>query len=332
MSDTISTGLISNETLFIIRGVLPSFAIAFIGFMLGKWDRNLHMKTVSNMIYYVFSPCLIFSSLHRRAFDFQEFATIGAAVTILILVMLPVTCVYMRAAKIRERGFYLPVIFMSTGTIALPIALLLYGNEGLAKAILFHMFNILFLYSLGIFLVSGQTNVKQFLKIPALYATILGVLAASSPLSVPGELQQFVWLAERGVDLVGMGAIPMLIISFGYSLNSVKLSDLKEGFGGAGLRVILGPALAFAVVYLFREFGWMPTEKGYDLLKYLDLRTTEAVIILMAAMPGPIMSYMLNAKFNSCPQKAASILAVGTLAGVITIPLVLHLTTRFIFG
>lgn len=321
----------AGETLMVVRAVIPSFAIAFVGFMLGRIDPNLHQKTISNLIYYVFSPCLIFSSLHKRPFDISEFGILTGAVIFLIAGMIPLAYIFKRRAKIKENGYYLPIIFMSTGTISLPIALLMYGNEGLAKGILFHMANILFLYSFGVFLVSGKTDVKQFLKIPALYATIAGIFVANASFKAPTYMREFVWLFEKGVDLIGLGAIPLLILSFGYSLNNTSLGNLKHGTIGGFARILAGPVLAFAVVYLFRQTGFVSVDKGYDLLHHLDLRTTEAIIILNAAMPGPIMAYMLNVKFESCPEKAAAMLSIGTLGGIITIPVVLHLINIFIF-
>jgi hypothetical protein len=47
-------------------------------------------------------------------------------------------------------------------------------------------------------------------------------------------------------------------------------------------------------------------------------------------MPGPVMAYLLNVKFDNCPEKAAAMLAVGTLGGIVTIPLVLNFINLFI--
>jgi ABC-type uncharacterized transport system substrate-binding protein/predicted permease len=321
----------SEGTFAVIRAVIPSFTIVFIGFLLGKAGKGLHQKTISNLIYYIFSPCLIFSSLHKRVFDMREFGIIAGSVVLLIVVMIPFAYSLKKMGRIKENGYYLPVIFMSTGTISLPIALLLYGNEGLSKAILFHMVNIVLLYSFGVFLVRGKFELKQILKIPSLHASILGVLVATAPVNVSVDTREFLWLIEKGVDLIGVGTIPLLIISFGYSLNNTNFSDLKDGVSGGALRILMGPLFAFAIIYSFRYFGWMSMEKGYDLLGYLDLRTTEAIIVLNAAMPGPIMAYMLNVKFDSCPEKAATMLFIGSVGGLLTIPIVLHLINLFIF-
>lgn len=324
--------LVSKEMLMVITAVVPSFAIAFIGYLLGRWDKSVHQKTVSNLIYYLFSPCLIYSSLHKRAFDLREFTIIGTAVLFLIAAMLPLAAFFKKRAGVSEGGYYLPIIFMSTGTLSLPISLLLYGSEGLAKAVMFHMVNILVLYSFGGFLVSGSASLLQIIKIPALTATVLGIADSQLPFTNgTGELSQLLVMLERIVEVIGFGAIPLLILSFGYSLNESNPSDMKVGITGGLLRIVGGPALAFFLIYLLRTTGIMPIEQGMDVLKHLDFRTTEAVIILNAAMPGPIMAYLLNVKFDNCPQKAAAMLTMGTLGGILTIPLVLQLINTFIF-
>ena len=124
----------------------------------------------------------------------------------------------------------------------------------------------------------------------------------------------------------------MLIISLGYSLKQTRLADLKHGLTGAGLRILLGPAIAFCLIAFFRYIGWSPIERGYDLIHFADMRTTESVIILMGSMPAPITSFLLNEKFNDCPEKAASMVLIGTLAGVVTIPFILTLSKNYIFG
>ena len=323
--------LSSPDWLMVLRAVIPSFAITFIGYLLGRWDKSLHQKTVSNLIYYVFSPALIYSSLHKRRFDPQEFATIGAAVIVLIAVMFAIAWFSKRQGRIRENGYYLPIIFMSTGTLSLPIALLLYGNEGLAKGIVFHTVNIFIMYSFGVFLVSGRANFGQIFKIPALWATVIGILSAKLSFADGSSLAFSLDIVERGVDVIGFGAIPLLILSFGYSLNESDLADLKEGLTGGILRIIVGPLLAFLLIFIFRKTGIIPFNGHADVLTQLDNRVTEAIIVLNAAMPGPIMAYLLNVKFDSCPRKASAMLTVGTLGGVLTIPLVLQLINWLIF-
>ena len=323
---------LSPELILICKGIIPSFAITFVGFLLGRWDKSLHQKTISNLIYYLFSPCLVFTSLHKRSFDLREFCVIGGAVVFIIVLMVPLAFLFKKTSGIRENGYYLPIIFMSTGTLSLPISLLLYGNEGLAKSVMFHLVNILVLYSFGVYIVSGKASLKNILIIPALSATILAILDAKFHLSSnPAFAGQMLGVAVKGVEVIGYGAVPLMILCFGYSLNSTKKTDMKDGLPGGLLKIIGGPLLALLIIYIYRATGVMHAAGANDILLHLDNRTTEAVIMLNAAMPGPIMAYMLNVKFDSCPLKAAAMLSIGTLGSIVTIPLTFHLMQMFIF-
>lgn len=322
--------MLASQTFLIISAVIPSFAIALAGFWLGRFDtrKELNLKSVSNLVYYFLIPSLIFSSIHKRVFDPKEFSLLCVSALSLIVLMVPLALLLKRRAGVAANGFILPIIFMNTGNISLPIALLMFGNEGLSKSIIFHMANIFVLYSAGVFLVSGQTDLKQFLKIPALYAMVAGVAAAT--LALPEPLQPLLLFVGKLTGILGYGAIPLLIVNLGYSMSDIRLATLKAGIAGGVVRLLVAPLLGFGLVLLWRWIGWTPMGADLDPLVWQGLRTSEAVIILNASMPGPVMAYLLNLKYDNCPEQAAAMVAVGTLGGIITIPLVLQLITTVI--
>jgi len=314
----------------IIAAVLPSFIIAFVGYYYSTKDTKLDLKSIANLIYYIFSPCMVYSSLAQQGFQRSEFTQLGVSVVVLIFSLVLVTWFYVKVTSFPSKGIYLPIIFMNTGNVALPMSLFLYGQDGLSKAIMFHLVNVLFLYTMGVFIVSRRTNIKEFFKIPFVYAGVLGILVAKSPVKLPGGIAPYAAMVNSTIDIIGKGAIPLLILSLGYSLKRTKIADLKHGITGAGIRVILGPLIAFGLVAFFRYIGWSPTGAGYSHAVLKSARTTEAIIVLMGAMPAPIMSFLLNEKFDECPEIAASMVLMGTIAGIATIPMVLILIQRFI--
>ncbi len=322
--------MLSSQTFLIVSAIIPSFAIAFAGFWLGRLDigRELNQKSVSNLVYYFLIPSLIFSSTHKRLFDPAEFSLLCASAIAMILLMVPVALIIKRRAGVTGNGFLLPLIFMNTGNISLPIALLMFGNEGLSKSIIFHLANIFVLYSAGVFLVSGETDLKQFLKIPALYAMLAGVLVAAFPM--PELLKPVIHFAGKLTLVLGYGAIPLLIVNLGYSMSDIRLDTLKTGIAGGMARLLIGPVLGFGLVLLWRQIGWTPADPSLDPLIWQGFRTSEAVIILNASMPGPVMAYLLNLKYDNCPQQAAAMVAAGTLGGIVTIPVVLYLINSLI--
>jgi hypothetical protein len=72
-------------------------------------------------------------------------------------------------------------------------------------------------------------------------------------------------------------------------------------------------------------------ERGYDVLGYLDQRTTEAVLVLGAAMPTSNYAMQLAGDKVTAGKTETGTLLVSTLAAGISIPVVLLLILMFIF-
>ena len=79
----------STKSLLVFKAIIPSFIIALFGFLLGRLGGFINQVTISNLIFYIFSPCLIFSSIHKRVFNSDEFLLIMLSVLALIMSMFP---------------------------------------------------------------------------------------------------------------------------------------------------------------------------------------------------------------------------------------------------
>ena len=72
-------------------------------------------------------------------------------------------------------------------------------------------------------------------------------------------------------------------------------------------------------------------ERGYDILGYLDQRTTEAVLVLGAAMPTSNLAMRLVGDEVKGNKAETGTLLVSAAAGIISIPVILLLILMFIF-
>ncbi len=325
--------LFSPDTLMILRGVMPCLVVIFLGYLTGKADRSEHEKTLSSLIFFVFSPCLVFSGIHRHTFGLYEVVALSMAAFLVVLILVPPSIFARRLNKASGGGHILPMIFGSTGTLLMPLAYLLYGNEGLAKAAMFHLFSSIFFYTFGTWLIDGRMQPGRFFRSPTFFAATIAIISVELNVTLPGSLEGFFRLVERGIDLVGYGAIPFLLLSFGYPFSKVELITLRKGIAGGIVRMFAGPLAAFMIVLFIRQLGILPTAKGYDILDYIDRRTTECVIILAGAIPGAISCYIVNRRNN--PDTAAtslSILMVSSIIGIVSIPLTIYLINRFILS
>lgn len=319
------------EIYMMLRGFIPVVVIVCIGIVIGRWDAAKHQLTLIKLINYIFLPCLVFSALHKHAFNPVEIAQIALAVALIVAVT---TCVSVAVLGEKLRGGsknILAAVYMSSGTLLPPLAFVLFGNEGLAKAVYFHFFIILAYHTVGLWMVEGTSDLKGFLKTPLIYLILLGIAAQLFPFSLPDAIDEFAWLAEKGIDLTAMGGLPLLLISFGYPLGLLKLTDVRGGLRGGLLRVLIGPLVALLVVYLYRKTGLISMDRGYDVLGYLDQRTTEALLVLGAAMPTSSYAITMDGDEVSPEKNTVGTLLVSTTAGIVTIPAFLLLILLLIF-
>lgn len=322
----------SLENQMVLRAVLPVAAIAAIGIVIGRWDSCRHENTVIKLIRCIFLPCLVFSSIHKHAADPAETAIIGLAACFTVLGALVVARSFRGRRERADGDAPGAILFMSSGALLLPLALMLYGNEGLAKAVYFHLFVSFLLDTVGLYLIGGRTAARRFLKDPAFHAMLLGVLVDVVPCEAPAASLEFFWLIEKGIDIIANGAIPVLLISFGYPVSRLKLVDLRRSIRGGALRIVAAPLLAFAFVYLLRAAGLLSMDKGYDLLGYLDARTTEAVIVLGSALPASLACFGDDPEHGGAVRSDAGVFLCAAVGGVVTVPVTLFLINAVIFG
>ena len=322
----------ATEIFMMLRGFVPAVMIVVIGVIIGRWDASRHQRTLIKLIDFIFLPCLTFSAIHKHSFDLKELLQIGSAVTVMVCLLSIISLLVMRGEPGWHKSNLVAAVFMSSGTLLLPLAYALFGSEGLAKALYFHLF-VLFLYhTLGTYLAEGRASLVEFFKIPSLYAALLGVAAAASPLSMPENLQEFAWLSEKGIDITGLGALPLLLINFGYPLGLLRFSTLRRGLTGGLVRIVAGPLLAFLLVLSYRKTGWLSMEKGYDILTYINLRTTEAVVVLGGAMPSSHYALRLDPGEGLLAGDIdAGTVIVSVIGGIFTVAAVLFLITALIF-
>jgi len=286
----------------VIEVVFPVFSIVLLGYLLAR-ARQIDIPTLSEMAVNVTSPCLIFISISSKKIVASEWLVIGGGAVVVVLGTGLMMLIYQRASGIRMRGLYLPTMFMNTGNMGLPFALLAFGTVGLDKAIIFYITIAILNFSLGIFIAKGEGGFREIFRLPLIYAVIGGLICSVTGLQFPRFL-------ITPVEMLADVAIPLMIINLGVQLKSLKVSDLHHALAGVGIRMGGGLLMAASFIVIFGIAG-----------------VSRNVIFLDALMPPAVFNVILAQKYDADPDAVASMIVLGTLLSIATTPLFLMFVT-----
>ena len=194
----------------VINIVLPAFAAILIGYLFGRF-RHINISSIVDITINIGVPALVFVSLIKHDIVLVDAAKICAASLIIMLGCLFVAWIVFKLLKQRHSGLYLPISAMNSVNLPFPIISLAYGAPGMVAVPLFYFPNILFIFSFGTYLMakgSWQQNVREVLKQPAVYASLLGITINLLDIGVPG-------LLVGVLDFIALMAIPLMLFILG---------------------------------------------------------------------------------------------------------------------
>jgi hypothetical protein len=284
----------------ILSIVIPVFSIIGIGYFFAS-VKKISLDPIIDLLLYLTIPALVLSSLLKKELAPTDLFMVGISVCAVIFGVGLLSYIYLGVTKQRElRGFYLPTMFMNSGNMAFPLALLAFGEEGLAVSVLYYITVGILVSSLGIYIAKGKGGLNEIFKMPLIYAAVLGVSLNLGDVKLPGPVLST-------LEMLGAATIPVMQLSLGYRLYSTRFSNLGTSVAGALIRIAGGFLIAYAVTALFGIEG-----------------VNRKVIILSSAMPSAVINFIISHKYKLHSELVASIVATSTLASLITIPILLY--------
>lgn len=283
----------------VLSVVFPVFCIIGLGYAFARF-KKISLEPVIEILLYLTIPALVISSLSRKKLIFDDLATVSVAALIVVLGTGALAFVYLTAVKKRElRGFYLPTMFMNSGNMSFPLALLAFGQEGLTVAILYYIAISLLVYSLGIYIAKGRGGFSEMFKLPLIYASVIGLGLNFGNVEIPSPLL-------TTFDMLGAATIPIMQVSLGYRLHSAKLQYPGMSIAGSVIRIGGGLAVGWLVV----------TALGIEGLN-------GKIILLSSGMPSAVINFVVSHRYNVNSDLVASTVALSTIFSIVTTPLLL---------
>jgi predicted permease len=300
-----------NELLVIfLNNLLPIFLAAGAGYFISK-QLNVSPRPLSQVIFYIFSPCLIFTLLTQSKLSDGDILRTGLFATTVILLVGGLALLAGKIARLDRStlaAVVLTSMIMNSGNFGLPVVLFAFGETALGYASLFFVANAILSYTVGVMTASmssvnlGQAFTNLF-KIPFIYALALALVFMRTGIQVPMFL-------ERTVTLLGDASIPAMLVLLGMQLKSANLSGQAAPMTiTVGMRLLVSPLLALALGLLIGLSG--PAHQA---------------VTLEAAMPTAVLTTVLATEYDARPTFVTAAVFVTTLLSPLTItPLLAYL-------
>ena len=293
------------------NNLLPIMLIAAAGYILGK-TLTVDSRTIGRMVFYIFSPLLVFNLMVTSQLNFQQALTTVEYTMVVIAIMGTIAFILGKLFRL-ERAHLLAVIltvaFGNTGNYGLPLVKFAFGDEALAVASIFYVTTTILFNTIGVIIASlGHLDLKSAIlgvfKLPILYAVAVALIIKGFGISIPLPL-------SRTIEIAANGAIPAMIILLGLELTRIEWTHSLRATGlGVATKLLIGPLVGLLLASLFGLQGH--TRQGS---------------VIEAAMPAAVATTVVATEYKLEPSLVTAIVFFGTILSPLTLtPLIVFLT------
>lgn len=296
---------IVNESLRIVLGsVVEVFGVVLVAYLYSRRFRP-DLSDATKLVTWVLVPCLVFTAILGSSVPAIEIRDATMATLIQIGFGLGVGWAVIRLIGWQERReLLLPVAFVNSANLPFPLLLANFGSEALSYGVICFMATTAMVFSVGIAILHGKSQLRATLQEPVLWATALA-------LGIKGMGVEPPEIVLRVPRLVGQAAVPMMLILLGDSLSRIGLGSLRE----AGLIVAL--RFGTGALALWVTLSWIRPEG-----------VLRQVLILYALLPSAVINLVLVRRMGRPAGGVASAVLMTTVASALLLPILLMFLMR----
>ena len=297
----------------IIVTILSIVIMIGLGYFLKRIDflSEKDIDPFNKIVMYILMPCMIFHAIYTA--DLSQIPKLGILPFIILassFVTGIVSYFILKQLKFDDVTLWsvlVTVMIANTAFMGYPVTLGIYGNAGFLRAIFCDMATLctFLLLSFVLILRFGGTvkaAVRKIALFPPLWAVVLGL--GFNILGIPiGPV------VDNTVNYLGQGAIPLIMIALGLSINFEALSRSRSMIVFTSImKLALFPFVAFLIV------SWL----GLVNLEH-------SVSIVEAAMPSGMMSLLLAITYKLDYELTSDCILINTVISLITLPVIIML-------
>lgn len=279
--------------------VAPVFLVALVGYLWARSGQKLDSAFVALLVNTIATPCLILDTLVRTGVKATALSVMAGAAAVTTVVTLFAAWLLLKLMKQPVRTYLPAMTWSNAGNMGLPLSLFAFGEQGLSLAIAFFTLSSLSNYTVGQGIAAGGISFGQIMRMPIVYAIGLALVLIATDTKMP-------LFAGRAVQLLGGIAVPLMLLSLGYSLANLKFTSLRTSLILSIVRLVGGFAIGWGVASMFGLTG-----------------VARGVVVIQSAMPAAVLNYLFAARYGNDPQEVAGLVVISTTLAMALLPLFL---------
>ncbi len=282
--------------------ILPVLIVVAVGAGLGRFVKP-DPQSISKITLYALTPTLAFYTLVHSEARLESAVRIMVGYLLFQLIMGRLTWLaILDQPEETRRAMVVSVITGNNGNFGLPISFFAFGQASLELSLVVFTVSMFTTFTVTPSVLRAgdwRSKFQTVVRLPLIWAALAGALLNVLDIQIPAGL-------DRGINLLGQAAVPLLLISLGLQLGSSGFPRPTLAMTRAtGLRLILGPAVALFITVLLRA---EPLEQG--------------VLVLSSAMPTAVNAFLIAQELRVDARLISGVVMLTTILSIPMIALV----------
>jgi len=293
--------------------LIPLYVTVALGWVAGRF-LDASGKHIAGIMLYIVTPSVVFSGVMAAPLS-PEVVLLPFLVFAISSVLGLVQLKLARRVITDGSASIIPLCVGSgnTGYFGVPVALLLFGEEGLGLYIVCMLGTTLFENSVGFYLAArGRYDLRESLwrvaKLPSVYAFLAAVALNLSGVRIPDIFVPLFDNLRGAYSILGMMIIGMSITSFRGLAGNIRFTGLAF-FG----KFVVWPLVAIL-------FWWLDA----NILGIYDTAVHQAMF-LISITPIAANTVVIATLLDTAPRQAAGTVLLTTLFALAFIPVMISL-------
>lgn len=290
--------------------VLPVALVAIAGGLVGSW-RKVALQPVSALVFYLFSPALVFHSLATTHLSAGASLRIIGVMVATYIAMYIVSIIYSTVRRhdaTMRAGFALAATTPNVGNMGLPVAMLAFGQAGFDVAVMNFVAGAILANSGGIAIASMANGGSRFealrapFRYPSVYAALAGAVVNVFHIPLPPVI-------DTPMATLANAAVPVMLVVLGLQLRqAVGLDRWPDLVAVNAVRLTVAPVVAWFVA---SALGLEGVSRG--------------TLVVLSAMPTAVIATIVATEFGAQPTFVTRAVVTTTIVAMASLTVLITL-------